>query len=883
MNGTELFERCKSGSRGESLLALLRYWQDRVYTLCFQVLRQTQDAEDAAQEALVEIVEGVRRVPTAEEFEAWVYRVTLNTALDARRARRRRIAREQGSVPMVAPDRGLDEACDAVHESLARLEDDLRAVLVKHFFERRTLEDLSRETGCTTSAVWKRVEKAKEELRRLLVAAGLASLAIGLDSVLHAAEPVTAPSGLLGGPVLAKVAAASRASALGLAAAGVAAVLLVSGAATGWFGLGGSDPAERGEARDRDRKTESVRRGASKQGALLKVVSGGDRAPVAGAVVQWLCEGNFASDVTGAEGRIELAPGSRVIKITEQDHLGVFGSMEIGAGEHEVALTRCGAFELTFTGEGGAPVEGVEVELRPGMPSHLSLAVDGLMSLRFRDHENMQGRRKSGADGRILWAGLYPGRSFGFTVVSEHAVDYGPETLLTGERVKVMPEGTSFGGNGNVREFDVVSGETTRTLLRIFRPASVTGVLAPLEGAAASGVAVRLDDVREFVAGRGQGGALDREYERITDESGRFAFSGVKPGRKRVSAALSTAGGNLQCFLVGFDLREGEARDLGLLRPTGGHSVECVVRLDGETSLIVELKARGLRAVVRFFNNPIPRGETSGLLSGNLVAAIDQPFTLSGIFAGEFRLSAMGFTTDGAPGALLPDHEMAKAMMREDSSHPDVYLHKWASVVHRVPEQKSVALTIRARRRVPLTLIARAPAGGPPDRLAVLLMPSGAERNEWISERLELGPDGTGRMQCSVPSGEYEAWVHSEGLDGWSSSNYFGRATFTLAPGAPAEVRVELGAGAIVKGRALEKDGTPAKGDIVTLQTGTDRALGASFRGRSDAEGNFVVTGIAPDTELSGWPYDGKVQSGPAGSETWVELRARKPVLRLPK
>jgi RNA polymerase sigma factor (sigma-70 family) len=182
----------------ETLRRLLQANQDRVYSLCHQVLRHVQDAEDAAQASLIEIARGLQKVENPAAFSSWMYRVCLNNSLTLLRERRRRKNREERRAAMIpATDASTaDELRDAVHEALARLDDDERALVIEHYFEKSTLEDMGTRRGISGVAAWKRIEHAKERMKRALAGAGFASGASRLDSVLDAAEPVAAPSGL---------------------------------------------------------------------------------------------------------------------------------------------------------------------------------------------------------------------------------------------------------------------------------------------------------------------------------------------------------------------------------------------------------------------------------------------------------------------------------------------------------------------------------------------------------------------------------------------------------------------------------------------------------------------------------------------------------------
>src|SRR6185503_15317615 len=152
--------------------SMLRSHQDGVYTVCHHVLRHPQDAEDAAQEALLKIASGAKDVRDPRAFKSWLYRLVFRTAVDhaRRRATRRRI--EEGSVPM-SPAPLTDEQRDAIHEAMAALPDDDRLMLVEHYFEKVPIVELGRREGVSDVAMGKRLEKARERLKRGLAGAGI--------------------------------------------------------------------------------------------------------------------------------------------------------------------------------------------------------------------------------------------------------------------------------------------------------------------------------------------------------------------------------------------------------------------------------------------------------------------------------------------------------------------------------------------------------------------------------------------------------------------------------------------------------------------------------------------------------------------------------------
>jgi RNA polymerase sigma-70 factor (ECF subfamily) len=206
----------------DTMRRVLEAYQDRIYNLCYQVLRHSEDAEDASQQVLLKFAEGVGSLPTTEEVRRWVYRVALNGALDVKRGIVRRNRRERHAAAPIpeASAPVVPEARDAVETALSTLDDDSRQLVVEHYFEKRSLGELAHREGCTAVAVWKKLVKAKEALERSLRRGGYASLVPLMDPYLGSLDPVPAPVRLLGDAVLSKA---------GVAGAGAGTILSTGG------------------------------------------------------------------------------------------------------------------------------------------------------------------------------------------------------------------------------------------------------------------------------------------------------------------------------------------------------------------------------------------------------------------------------------------------------------------------------------------------------------------------------------------------------------------------------------------------------------------------------------------------------------------------------
>ena len=102
----DLVERAQHGDR-EAYETLARNSARRLFLVCQRILRDSDEAEDAAQRALVEMWRDLPGLRDPDRFEAWSYRLAVRCSLaEARRARR--FHGTVGTVPLVPNDAAAD-------------------------------------------------------------------------------------------------------------------------------------------------------------------------------------------------------------------------------------------------------------------------------------------------------------------------------------------------------------------------------------------------------------------------------------------------------------------------------------------------------------------------------------------------------------------------------------------------------------------------------------------------------------------------------------------------------------------------------------------------------------------------------------------------------
>ena len=140
------------------------------------VLRNTADAEDVAQEALLRAYRRFRHLRERDRFRAWLVRITFRLALDRVRAAKRREMRE---TMWARPERSAPAASaedlaarSQFEEQLARAMDELpeklRLVLMLCAMQDHTLEEVASMLGVPIGTVKSRLFFARRKLAEKL-------------------------------------------------------------------------------------------------------------------------------------------------------------------------------------------------------------------------------------------------------------------------------------------------------------------------------------------------------------------------------------------------------------------------------------------------------------------------------------------------------------------------------------------------------------------------------------------------------------------------------------------------------------------------------------------------------------------------------------------
>jgi RNA polymerase sigma-70 factor, ECF subfamily len=156
----------------EAFSHLIETYQTPVYNLCYRMLGDPDEAEDAAQESFLRAYKGIRRYDESRPFSTWLLSIAAHYCIDIVRKRHYKVLSYDELPQFDPPDSApgpesaliLGESQRRVQALLARLAPQDRAAVVMRYWYDLSYEEIGEALSMTVSAVKSRLHRARKEL-----------------------------------------------------------------------------------------------------------------------------------------------------------------------------------------------------------------------------------------------------------------------------------------------------------------------------------------------------------------------------------------------------------------------------------------------------------------------------------------------------------------------------------------------------------------------------------------------------------------------------------------------------------------------------------------------------------------------------------------------
>lgn len=170
-NEREWLQLARNGD-AQAFSELVEIYQRPVYNLCYRMLGNVQEAEDAAQEAFLRAFKAIKRYDPQRKFITWLLSIAANYCIDQHR-RKRFVNVDLDAAPsseLAVRKPGIEktmieqEASDEIQALLAGLNEKDRAAIVLHYWYGYSYPEIAKELALTESAVKSRLHRARRSL-----------------------------------------------------------------------------------------------------------------------------------------------------------------------------------------------------------------------------------------------------------------------------------------------------------------------------------------------------------------------------------------------------------------------------------------------------------------------------------------------------------------------------------------------------------------------------------------------------------------------------------------------------------------------------------------------------------------------------------------------
>jgi RNA polymerase sigma-70 factor (ECF subfamily) len=175
----EVLRRVQKGNP-EAFTQLVETYQRPVYNLCYRMLGDPDEAEDAAQETFMRAYEGIKRYDQQRSFSTWLLSIAAHYCIDQLRKRRMTFLSIDALPHLDPPDLSpgpeasfyLQEDRKRVEELLKTLNPHDRAAVIMYYWYEFSYEEIAGSLSLTVSAVKSRLHRARLSLAQTWIEQG---------------------------------------------------------------------------------------------------------------------------------------------------------------------------------------------------------------------------------------------------------------------------------------------------------------------------------------------------------------------------------------------------------------------------------------------------------------------------------------------------------------------------------------------------------------------------------------------------------------------------------------------------------------------------------------------------------------------------------------
>jgi len=167
-----LIRRTRAGDQ-QAFARLVQQYQSQVYNLCYRMLGNPSDAEEAAQETFLRAFSRLKTYDESRKFSSWLLSIGSHYCIDRLRRRRFTWTDIDDLAPKLESHRSDErpeqvylqtETADDVQRMLGKVSPLYRTVLILRYWQHASYQEMGDILGISESAVKSRLHRARKAM-----------------------------------------------------------------------------------------------------------------------------------------------------------------------------------------------------------------------------------------------------------------------------------------------------------------------------------------------------------------------------------------------------------------------------------------------------------------------------------------------------------------------------------------------------------------------------------------------------------------------------------------------------------------------------------------------------------------------------------------------
>ena len=177
---SELVRRARKGDL-QAYDDLVKRYQERIYATIYHMTSNHEDANDLAQDSVINALQALKSFKGGSTFYTWLYRIAVNKTINFLKQRKNRTHMSLNDIDFNAEhdtdlialisektprrDAGLKELQKKLNEALLKLSEPHRLVVVLHDVQGQSHEEIAKIMDCNIGTVRSRLFYARQQMQ----------------------------------------------------------------------------------------------------------------------------------------------------------------------------------------------------------------------------------------------------------------------------------------------------------------------------------------------------------------------------------------------------------------------------------------------------------------------------------------------------------------------------------------------------------------------------------------------------------------------------------------------------------------------------------------------------------------------------------------------